>query len=140
MAHATPDDVAVHLMRELEDDEVEAAQVYLGVVEIIIKRRIPTFDAQLADSAFSDSVKFVEASIVAQVLRNPDRYQYEQAGDYAYSLRQITSADNLESAITSDLWRLLGVVKGGAFAIQTAQMAPGLTGPPKWWVSTTEWV
>lgn len=139
MSVATPADVAVHLLRELDPEEEAAAQVYLNVVEIIIKNKIPTFDLKIVDSAFRDSVVFVEATIVANVLRNPDRYQYEQAGDYAYSLKQVTGTDSLEEAITTGLWRLLGVVQGGAFTIDTAYHNDRLTSP-RWWVSGSEWV
>lgn len=118
MAHATPEDVSTYLMRDLTAEELAAASRYLTVVEAIIKRKISDLDNRVgAGEVDRDFLVFVEADIVASTLRNPNRYQYEQAGDYAYSLQRTLGVSDMYSAISPDAWEMLGLDVRGAFTI-----------------------
>jgi hypothetical protein len=120
-------------MRPLTVQETTAATNYLAILEIIIRREIPNFEARLAEADFSLAVEYVEASIVADILRNPNRLQYEQAGDYSYSLQRVLQVESLRKAISEDQWWMLGVSKGGAFTIDTAVFANNGGRSPRWW-------
>ena len=139
MAHATPDDVAEYLMRELGDEEEQAALLYLNAIELIIRREVPDFDTRLAEDAdFAAALTYIEAVLVMQILQNPNRYQYEQAGDYSYSLQRVLQTDSLRSSITDDMWWMLGVGKRAAFTIETAVWGRE-TRAPRWWTPVDKW-
>lgn len=138
MAYATTDDVETYLMRPLSNEEKAAALAYLGIIELVIRRETPNFATEVTTNVdFAEAVTYVEGALVADILRNPDRFQYEQAGDYAYSLQKVLQADSLREAISTDMWWLLGVNKTGAFTIETAVFADGDRRLPRWW-STIE--
>lgn len=139
MAHATTDDVKVYLMRDLSAEETAAALRYLEVIELVLRREIPTFsDLLTVGSDFEKAVLYVEASVVVDILRNPERFQYEQAGDYAYSLQKVLQVDSLRKAISDDMWWLLGVHRGGAFTVDTVVFSQEAGRAPRWWDTMTK--
>lgn len=134
MAHAIPDDVAVYLMRPLSPEEEAVALRYLNIIELVIRREVPDLVTRAAtDADFGSTLAYIEASVVADILRNPERLQYEQAGDYAYSLQKVLQVDSLRKAISDDMWWLLGVHRGGAFTVETAVFSQDAGRAPRWW-------
>lgn len=109
MSIASPNDVAVHLGRELSTAETARATVLLVAVEALITARIPDLVAKTQGDKPeipADLVKLVEAQAVARVIRNPDgSYQESLAGEYMQT-RDRLGADGV-LRIADDEWVLL---------------------------------
>ena len=84
---ATIEDLEALLMRPLTESEVETAQILLNHAMLIIRNRIPDLDERLEDGRIDQEVlDMVQANMVVRVLKNPDGYRQESAGDYSYTI------------------------------------------------------
>lgn len=111
MPHANPSDVQSRLGRPLTEDETSQVQTLLADAEILIRARVPDLDDQVeASDDFFDIVKYVEASAVVRLIRNPNGYTSETDGDYTYQINFRLASGSLE--ITDREWSLLGVGSG----------------------------
>jgi hypothetical protein len=94
----------------------------LADAEILIKARIPDLDDQVEESDdFLEIVKYVEASAVVRLVRNPNGYTSETDGDYTYQINFRLASGELE--ITDKEWSLLGL-GGGMFLINMKVPTP----------------
>lgn len=114
---ATQADVTRRLARPLlSAEEVEQTNVLLEAALLRLARRIPNLVERAADDAdFCDLVVEVQASSVARVLRNPDGFRSESAGQVSYTLDTRVASGFL--MITDEEWELLGVSNSSAFTI-----------------------
>jgi hypothetical protein len=129
VALATIQDLEARLRRPLEPDEAVAADVLLGDVEAMLRRRIPDLDDRVCDPSFRTLVVMVEASAVLRVLRNPEGLRSETEGNYSYQLNGAVAAGHL--FVMDSEWQLLGVT-AGAFTI-TPYLDPEPVPPLNWW-------
>lgn len=111
---ATPADVGVLLGRSLDAQETALAETLLATVLRRIQARIPDLAERIADGKISeDAVIAVQAAAVARVLKNPDGYRSEGAGEFSYTIDTRAAAGFL--TILDEEWAELGVSRG-AFA------------------------
>lgn len=110
MSYAVSDHVAVSLMRELSDSELQVVGKLLDRVENMILARIPeALVLAEKDEVFSANLITVEADAVARVLRAPDNgvYRRETEGNYSYDINMSVASGILE--VRAKEWELLGV-------------------------------
>lgn len=110
MSYAVSEHVAVSLMRELSDSELQVVGKLLDRVENMILARVPNA-LRLAEESevFSANLITVEADAVARVLRAPDNgvYRRETEGNYSYDINMAVASGILE--VRAKEWELLGV-------------------------------
>lgn len=110
MAYATATDVAVRWARTPTAEESALIEIRLSDVERMIRRRIPTLDAQVtAGTIGADDLKQVEAEAVLRLVRNPAGYLSESDGNYTYMLKSELASGRLE--ILPEEWEILGVIR-----------------------------
>lgn len=130
---AEPADVAVLLGRALDAQETALAETLLATVLRRIQVRIPDLAERIADGKINpDAVIAVQAAAVARVLKNPDGYRSEGAGEFSYTIDTRAAAGFL--TILDDEWAELGVSRT-AFATPVtdgyAAARMGVTDPSK---------
>lgn len=105
MADASFADVMDRYEGEL--DESRTLQ-QIDDASVVLRILIPDLDARLADGrTTAAAVRIVVVRMVLRVLRNPDGFKNEQAGDYGYS-RDAAVASGLLSVTDADK-ALLGI-------------------------------
>lgn len=113
MSAATPDDVAVSLMRDLNATETKYVQPLLDRAERLLVSRIPGLLYRATAGIGPVSLQLiadVEAEMVARVLRAPDGggiYRQETEGNYSYSLN-LQVASGLLDVLDAE-WTKLGL-------------------------------
>lgn len=89
---ASTDDLVAR-WRPLSTQEQTNGQTFLDDAWRILKRRIPTLEADIAtDVDLSAEVVRVECQAVLRVLRNPDGKRQESIDDYSWTRDQAVSA------------------------------------------------
>lgn len=105
-AVATSDDLAT-VWRPLTAEEIAAADVLLERAAAILRKRIPTIDARIADETLDvELVKHVELEMVQRKMTSPDPgVRSERIDDYAVTYDR----ENLASGLffTDAEWDLL---------------------------------
>ena len=110
MAYATALDVVTLWAKEPEPEVMVLIERRLDQVERMIRRRIPTLDAQVTASAtFEADLIDIEADVVLRLVRNPEGYMSETDGAYTYMLQSDLSGGRL--VILDDEWTALGVYR-----------------------------
>lgn len=131
MPHANTTDVETVLLRTLTDTETDFANLLLPVAAATLRRRIATLDDRMTlDADFGSLVRYVEASAVARILRNPDAVKYEVVGPFSSQRADVASA----FGFTDEELSILGV-GSGAFSIKP-HLAPATLPAgtyPDWW-------
>jgi hypothetical protein len=116
MAYATAEDVAVRWGRDLTVEETALVNVRLEDVERMIRRRIPDLDDQVASGQTDvEDVVQVESDVVLRLARNPEGYQSETDGNYAYTIQKDLATGRLQ--ITDDEWAILGAPQQNWFIL-----------------------
>lgn len=94
---------------QLVPDEMAGYVDYLiGKAERLVRDRVPTLSARItAGKLTAATVGDIVVDMVLRVLRNPDGYRYEAAGDYSYQ-RDLSVAAGVMSVQPSELARLRG--------------------------------
>lgn len=129
---ATPADVEVLLGRSLDEQEAALAETLLATTLRRILARIPDLADRIADGRLTaEAVISVQATAVARVLKNPDGYRSEGAGEFSYTIDTRAAAGFL--IILDDEWTELGVSRVGWAAPITDGYAASRVGDPSRW-------
>lgn len=114
--YATSDDVAARWGKDPADLDaplLSLINIRLGDAERMIRRRIPTLDAQVAAGTVdAEDVEQVECEAVLRLARNPDGYQTETDGNYTYALMSNIASGALE--ILPGEWEIIGLSDGSS--------------------------
>src|SRR5690606_19629763 len=116
MAYATPEDVALRLGRELDDDEGNLVAERLDDVEEMIRLRIPDLDDKVVEGSLRERLLvFIECEAVLRLIRNPEGFTAETDGSYSYEISAQAASGRLE--IRPEEWAMLGVKRGAALFV-----------------------
>ena len=113
--YATADDVEELWAQEFTDAERTLVERRLAQAERMIRRRISDLDDRAADSDYRAELIDIESDVVLRVIRNPDGYESEQDGDYAYRFHPEAASGKLE--LSDEEWRVLGVSTSSAMFV-----------------------
>lgn len=90
------------------DDSSDHVDYLIDKAERLVRARVPSLaDRITAEKITTEDVSDVVCDMVIRVLRNPDGYRYEAAGDYSYQ-RDSSVATGTLALTTAELARLRG--------------------------------
>lgn len=131
---ATAGDVEAR-WRSLTAEEYRVANILIGDASGIVRVRVPSVDARIADGSLDpDVVRGVVARMVLRVMRNPDGKVQESIDDYAY--RRADAVADGALYLSDEERSVISPARGtgGAFTIRPYG-APGYSTnlPLNWW-------
>lgn len=115
---AAPIDVEAR-WRPLSDQETTNAETFLDDAWVMLKRRLPTIEADMVADTSGDltaDVIRVLATAVARVLKNPEGKAREAIDDYSWSLDSARAAGELHFT-DAELSSLVPGGKGRSFGV-----------------------
>ncbi|WP_111508365.1 Gp19/Gp15/Gp42 family protein [Mycobacterium kyogaense] len=113
--YATVDDVEELWAHEFTNAERTLVERRLSQAERMIRRRISDLDDRATDPDYRADLIDIESDVVLRLIRNPDGYESEQDGEYAYRFHPEAASGKLE--ITDEEWRTLGVSTSSAMFV-----------------------
>jgi hypothetical protein len=97
VTYVTFEDVQARYEQDIPAEQVEYVDALIGEAETLLTARVPGLaDRITAGSIDVEVVGVVVKRAVLRVLRNPDGYTSEQAGDYSYRVSAAVASGHLD--------------------------------------------